>query len=212
MRWRTSWIALCLVLTALADAAPRHQGQAGDFDFYVLSLSWSPTFCLTHPQDQQCTGKGYGFVLHGLWPQYARGGWPASCLPQSRLSAEDVAKGMSLFVTEKLLKHEWAKHGTCSGVDASEYLDKTDTALGVVQVPQAFEPFNVPGPLAARDIEALFRESNPSMGRHGMAVICKGKVLSEVRVCLSKELRFTGCPQSIKTQCRTGELRIPAQR
>ncbi len=94
MRWRTSWIALCLVLTALADAAPRHQGQAGDFDFYVLSLSWSPTFCLTHPQDQQCTGKGYGFVLHGLWPQYARGGWPASCLPQSRLSAEDVAKGM----------------------------------------------------------------------------------------------------------------------
>ena len=212
MRWRTSWIALCLVLTALADAAPRHQGQAGDFDFYVLSLSWSPTFCLTHPQDQQCTGKGYGFVLHGLWPQYARGGWPASCLPQSRLSAEDVAKGMSLFVTEKLLKHEWVKHGTCSGVDASEYLDKTDTALGVVQIPQAFEPFNVPGPLAARDIEALFRESNPSMGRHGMAVICKGKVLSEVRVCLSKELRFTGCPQSIKTQCRTGELRIPAQR
>ena len=123
-----------------------------------------------------------------------------------------MAKGMSLFVTEKLLKHEWAKHGTCSGVEASEYLDKTDTALGVVQIPQAFEPFNVPGPLAARDIEALFRESNPSMGRHGMAVICKGKVLSEVRVCLSKELRFTGCPQSIKTQCRTGELRIPAQR
>lgn len=206
------WMVLWLALATVATAAPRSQGQAGEFDFYVLSLSWSPTFCLTNPGNEQCSGKGYGFVLHGLWPQYAKGGWPSSCDPRSRLSADELAKGALIFPTQALLKHEWNKHGTCSGLDASRYLDATDAALATVQIPQQMQPFNVPGYLAAQDIEHLFRESNPGMGDHGMAVICKGKVLSEVRVCLSKELRFAGCPRSVKTQCKDGDIRIPVQR
>ncbi|NIL17474.1 ribonuclease [Pseudomonas sp. ATCC PTA-122608] len=212
MKIKAAWIVLWWVLASAATAAPRAQGQAGEFDLYVLSLSWSPTFCLTHPDDQQCSGKGYGFVLHGLWPQYAKGGWPASCAPQSRLSDADYARGKTLFPSPKLLKHEWAKHGTCSGLEASAYLDKTDAALGVVKIPQQLEPFNVPSGLAARDIEALFRESNPAMGNHGLAVICKGAVLTEVRVCLTKDLAFAGCPRSVKSQCRDGDIRIPTQR
>ncbi|MGI9404557.1 MAG: hypothetical protein ACR2OF_08650, partial [Hyphomicrobium sp.] len=49
---------------------------AGEFDYYALVLSWSPTECLTSTRgrsDAQCArrdGKRYGFVLHGLWPQY----------------------------------------------------------------------------------------------------------------------------------------------
>jgi len=212
MKRATVWIALWLGIVMGASAATRDTQQAGDFDFYVLSLSWSPTFCLTHPEDQQCSGKGYGFVLHGLWPQYARGGWPASCAPQLPLSAEDVAKGMTLFVTEKLLKHEWAKHGTCSGLGAAAYLDKTDAALGAVVIPEPLQPLNAPGSLQAREIEALFRQSNPGMGERGIAVICKGKVFSEVRVCLGKDLGFAGCPRGVRTQCREGDIRIPAQR
>ena len=92
------------------------------------------------------------------------------------------------------------------------YLEKTDVALGVVAIPPQLQPFNTPPSLPAREIEALFRESNPRMGNHGLAVICKGKVLSEVRVCLTKELAFAGCPRSVKTQCREGDIRIPAQR
>ena len=206
------WMVLWLLIAAGATAAERHQGQAGEFDFYVLSLSWSPTFCLTHPGNEQCSGKGYGFVLHGLWPQYARGGWPASCAPQSRLSDEEMDKGATLFPTRALLQHEWAKHGTCSGLEPSEYLDKTDAALGVVAIAQQLQPFNTPPSLQAWEIEALFRESNPRMGNHGLAVICKGKVLSEVRVCLSKDLAFSGCPRSVKSQCPDGDIRIPTQR
>ena len=206
------WMVLWLLIATVSTAAPRNQGQPGEFDFYVLSLSWSPTFCLTHPGNEQCSGKGYGFVLHGLWPQYARGGWPASCAPQSRLTDEEMDKGAALFPTRALLKHEWAKHGTCSGLEPLEYLDKTDAALGVVAIPQQLQPFNTPPSLPASEIEALFRESNPSMGNHGLAVICKGKVLSEVRVCLTKDLAFAGCPRSVKSQCRGGDIRIPAQR
>jgi ribonuclease T2 len=206
------WMAVWLVLATSAMAAPRSQGTPGEFDFYVLSLSWSPTFCLTHPDNEQCSGKGYGFVLHGLWPQYARGGWPASCAPQSPLSREEIEKGAALFPTRSLLKHEWSKHGTCSGLEPLAYLEKTDQALGVVTIPQPLQPFNTPPSLQASEIEALFRESNPRMGNHGLAVICKGKVLSEVRVCLTKDLAFAGCPRSVKSQCRDGDIRIPAQR
>ncbi|WP_046484476.1 MULTISPECIES: ribonuclease T2 [Pseudomonas] len=213
MKYKAAWLAVGWVLASMAtQAAPREQRPVGDFDFYVLSLSWSPTFCLAHPNNEQCSGKGYGFVLHGLWPQYARGGWPASCDTQSRLSADELAKGALIFPTQALLKHEWSKHGTCSGLEATRYLQATDAALATVQIPQQLQPFNVPGHLEAREIEALFRESNPAMGNHGVAVICKGKVLSEVRVCLSKELRFAGCPKSVKTQCRDGDIRIPVQR
>lgn len=206
------WMAVWLVLAATVTAAPREQRPAGDFDFYVLSLSWSPTFCLTHPHNEQCSGKGYGFVLHGLWPQYAKGGWPSACDSRSRLSDAELAKGALIFPTRALLKHEWSKHGTCSGLDATRYLDATDAALASVQIPQQLQPFNVPNYLEAAEIEALFRQSNPAMGNHSVAVICKGKVFSEVRVCLSKELRFAGCPRSVKTQCRGGDIRIPVQR
>lgn len=53
----------------LSSARQSHQGKAptesvaGVFDYYLLTLSWSPTFCLTHKDDTQCSGKGYGFVL-----------------------------------------------------------------------------------------------------------------------------------------------------
>lgn len=82
----------------------------------------------------------------------------------------------------------------------------------MVAIPTQLQPFNTPPSLPAREIEALFRQSNPRMGNHGLAVICKGQVLSEVRVCLTKDLTFTGCPRSVKSQCRAGEIRIPAQR
>ncbi|KAF1030411.1 MAG: Ribonuclease [Pseudomonas sp.] len=215
MKLKATAIALWLLLGAMAtgvNAAPRAQGEAGVFDFYVLALSWSPTFCLTNPGDQQCSGKGYGFVLHGLWPQYTDGGWPSSCAPQSRLSLGEVAKGMTIFVSEKLLRHEWAKHGTCSGLDASTYLDKSDAALARVKVPEQLQPLNAPTYLPARQIEALFRQSNPAMGDRGVAVSCKGQELSEVRVCLSKDLQFTQCPKSVKTRCGNGDVRIPTRR
>lgn len=212
MNYKAAWMALLLTIATGVGAASRSQGQAGEFDFYVLSLSWSPTFCLTHPGNEQCSGKGYGFVLHGLWPQYARGGWPASCQPNSRLTAEELDKGAALFPTRSLLAHEWAKHGTCTGLEPLAYLEKTDAALGAVIVPPQLQPFNTPAALPASEIEAMFRESNPRMGDHGMAVICKGKVLSEVRVCLTKDLALTGCPRSVKTQCRDGDIRIPTQR
>ena len=41
------YFALLFVLTSMgpASAQERRQNAPGEFDFYVLSLSWSPSFC-----------------------------------------------------------------------------------------------------------------------------------------------------------------------
>src|SRR5476649_1712742 len=102
-------LAMIFGNVGLSSARQSHQGKAptesvaGVFDYYLLTLSWSPTFCLTHKDDTQCSGKGYGFVLHGLWPQYAKGGWPESCPPMVALSPAEQKQGLTLFPTPKLL-------------------------------------------------------------------------------------------------------------
>lgn len=212
-------VILLIVLAAgLNGLRGSHLGKdkpesvVGAFDYYLLSLSWSPTYCLTHSEDAQCSGKGYGFVLHGLWPQYAQGGWPQSCAPQQKLSRDERAQGLMVFATPKLLNHEWAKHGTCSGLGAAGYLTAADRALAAVKIPDKLQPTGTSTYLSAQEIAQQFRRSNPGIPANGIAVICKGPELSEVRVCLSKDLAFATCGKGVKNQCRSGDIRLPPVR
>ncbi|WP_347905184.1 ribonuclease T2 [Pseudomonas purpurea] len=215
------WVALiALTLGSVGMSAAREsqsgklkaESVAGVFDYYLLTLSWSPTFCLTHKDNEQCSGKGYGFVLHGLWPQYAKGGWPESCPPMVALSPAQREQGLTLFPTQKLLEHEWSKHGTCSGLGASGYLDAADKAVAAVQIPEQLQPFSTSYYFEAQEIARMFRQSNPGIPVDGIAVICKGPELSEVRVCMGKDLAFGSCGKGVKTQCRAGDIRVPPSR
>ena len=51
--------------------------RTGEFDYYVMALSWSPNWCALEGEAKgspQCdTKEDHGWVLHGLWPQYHRG-------------------------------------------------------------------------------------------------------------------------------------------
>jgi ribonuclease T2 len=211
-------IALTIFSVGMSDARETRNGKqrvdsvAGVFDYYLLTLSWSPTFCLTRPKNEQCSGKGYGFVLHGLWPQYASGGWPQSCPPLVPLSQAERAKGLTLFPTQRLLEHEWKKHGTCSGLGASGYLEAADKAVGAVQIPEQLQPFSTTIYFEAREIAQLFRQSNPGIPADGIAIICNGPELSEVRVCMGKDLAFGACGKGVRNQCRSGEIRVPPVR
>src|SRR5450631_4308767 len=93
------------VLTGLCATAPAlaqdsRQNAPGEFDFYVLSLSWSPSFCEEasergnsgRSQQVQCGGRPYSFVVHGLWPQYERG-FPDYCVrPSPRLDRNIMSR------------------------------------------------------------------------------------------------------------------------
>src|SRR5436190_23403031 len=94
--FRTAAFAV-LFTAAVLSAAPAQQqqqqrNQPGRFDFYVLALSWSPSFCKESEErgrnsGEQCsTARPYSFVVHGLWPQY-ESGFPRDCqVPAPRLN------------------------------------------------------------------------------------------------------------------------------
>jgi ribonuclease T2 len=215
----TLGLVLCLFAVAAVAHHHRHHGAAvptaaaGQFDYYLLTLSWSPSYCVVHPEDRaQCSGKGYGFVLHGLWPQYLAGGYPDSCTTDARISAAARQVGETLFPSPKLIEHEWQHHGTCSGMDALEYFRTGDRAVAVVQVPAALQAPRTTLSMSAAQIHAAFRAANPRMPADGMMVACRGAELAEVRVCLSRTLELRSCGRGVRDSCPAVGLRIPAAR
>jgi ribonuclease T2 len=208
-------VVLMLVLAATTGAArtrhgPANADEAGRFDYYVLTLSWSPVYCEAHPEDrQQCAGKQHGFVLHGLWPQYANGGYPSSCASSQRLTEDARNYGKSVFPSEKLVAHEWQVHGTCSGMDATAYFKAADEARQAVRIPTTFEPGARARETTAQAVSKAIREANPRITNRGLAVVCSGPELAEVRICLSKDLQPVACGRGVRDACRSGTIRVP---
>jgi len=207
------------VFAALAVQARHHHAradrsaEAGQFDYYVLSLSWAPTYCLTHADDsQECSGKGYGFVLHGLWPQFDAGGYPENCPTQFELSADAAAKGRTIYPSERLMQHEWKEHGTCSGLDAREYFNMADRATGILKIPTALEAPRSDQSLTAEQIDNLFQRANSQLAQDAITVTCNRAELSEVRVCLTRDLQPRACGRGVHSNCPRARLNIPASR
>jgi ribonuclease T2 len=210
-RQRRKSTSCILVLLCLASPAAfaRHHRQ---FDYYLLSLSWSPTYCLTHPYDRaQCATKGYGFVLHGLWPQYDSGGYPSNCAGDP-LPAAAEAFGQTLYPSPKLVQHEWAEHGTCSGMDAMSYFRTADRATAVVRIPEAFEAPLTTLLRSGAQIAAAFRVANPTLPDNSLTVACSGGRLTEVRICLSRALAVRSCGRGVRSTCPPAPVQIRSTR
>jgi ribonuclease T2 len=210
-------LALLLALACTVAFARHHHakpaaGTPGQFDYYVLTLSWSPSYCLTHPQDHaQCGGKGYGFVLHGLWPQFDAGNWPEYC-STNPLPADARQLGSTLFPNQKLMEHEWQRHGTCSGLDATAYFRTADRALASVQVPSDFEAPRQNLSMTGTQIASAFHAANRSIPADGLVVACGRGELTEVRVCLTRNLAPRACGKGVRSSCPVSPVDVPATR
>jgi len=189
----------------------------GDFDFYVLSLSWSPGFCETPAAATahgQCdVGANLGFVVHGLWPQYSRG-FPSDCRPAARSPSRialESARG--LYPNEGLARHEWAKHGTCSGKSPTDYFTDVRRARDAITIPVPFAAAKEQQTWAPVDILRAFVAANSRLRPGMLGLACKNGVLQEVRICLSKDVRdFYACPEISRQGCRTREISVPPNR
>ncbi|EYD74546.1 Ribonuclease T2 family protein [Rubellimicrobium mesophilum DSM 19309] len=194
--------ALALALTL---ATPALAQEAGDFDYYVLSLSWSPTWCATEgdPGDAQCEpGAGYGWILHGLWPQYEVG-WPEDCRGEFRdPSRRETAAMADIMGSGGLAWHEWNVHGTCSGLSPEDYFDLAREAYGSVAIPPGFARIRETEEVPARAVEEAFLRSNPGLTRDGVTVTCQGDRLQEVRICLDRDgLTPRACGEDAGRDC-----------
>lgn len=210
-----------LVLTALLGAcAPSASGedrlpQGEGYDFLVLALTWSPSYCQTEGDNanrQQCAdGRDLGFVVHGLWPQF-ESGWPEFCAHKGpgRVPEALVRQYLDIMPSAGLMGHQWRKHGSCTGLDQRDYFRLVRAARERVAVPGRFETPSRPLGIAPDRVEADFLAANPGMPADGIAVACDGRHLSEVRICLTKDLEFRSCPEVDARACRLPQATMPA--
>ncbi len=209
-----------LVLAAeTASAQDRRQNTPGEFDFYVLSLSWSPSFCEDAAErgnegrsQAQCGGRPFSFVVHGLWPQYEHG-FPDYCQrPSPRLDRNIMASMLDLMPAPGLIFNEWDKHGTCSGLPARAYFETIRKARAAVKIPPEYLELSEAKTVAPAEIEDAFVKANPGLSNAAIAVTCNRTRLSEVRICMNKDLQFRDCDEIDRRACRRDEVVMPPMR
>jgi ribonuclease T2 len=206
-------------LLAERPAAQTTRNQPGQFDFYVLALSWSPSFCeasgeraASRTPDQQCEGRPYAFVVHGLWPQFERG-FPQSCQQPSPRLARTIADSMlDLMPSPRLVYHEWDRHGTCTGLDGAGYFGAVRAARGKIEVPEQYRELTTYTTVSPTEVADAFVKSNPGLSRDSLAVTCDDKRLTGVRICMNKDFGFRACGEIARRSCTREQVVMPPLR
>ena len=150
--------------------------------------------------------------MHGLWPQYERG-FPEFCqMPAPRLNRNIVSSMLDMMPSPRLIFHEWDRHGTCSGLSARAFFDNVRRARATVKIPEAYLDLHDPLTVTPDEVEDAFVKANPGMTRGGIAVACDSRRLNEIRICLSRELKFQDCAEIANRSCRRDQMVMPPVR
>lgn len=211
-------IAAAALLAGCSPSESQHPLPRGQgFDFYVLSLSWSPSYCEAEGENanrQQCGGdRDHAFVVHGLWPQF-ESGWPEFCDSDQpgRVPEELAREFLDILPSVGLIGHQWRKHGSCTGLSQRAYLEATRAAHERVRIPERFDLPSSRLTVEPDEVEASFLAANPGMSADGIAVTCDGRLVREVRICLGMEMEFRGCDEVDARACRLPRATMPAAR
>lgn len=188
------------------------------FDFYVLALSRSPGYCASegsNADENQCNSpRRYEFVVHGLWPQFEKG-FPSDC--DSEFSAQlpnaTINQMLDIMPSFGLIKHEWRKHGRCSGLSAEDYFVATRIAFENITQPPSFTGLQQTMSVSPNSVEKLFQAENKAIPTDGIAVTCKRNYLRDVRICMTKDLAsFRACPEVDRNHCRSQSVAVAPTR
>lgn len=189
-------VALCSVTTLVQARPPR--SAPGQFDYYAVALSWSPAYCATRRDPDQC-GRGLGFVLHGLWPQHEKG-YPEKCSTEKLPNAvrENYAP---IFPSPKLIAHEWREHGTCSGLDPAAYFALSSRLKDKLVIPAPYRQPAAPVRATPGEFVQLFRAANPGIPVDSVLPFCGGggRFLREIRACFTRD--------GVARTCSNGEIK-----
>ncbi len=249
-------IFVCAAFCALVPMGAKAQGDRGampgDFDYYILALSWSPAYCdgrgeaqerdrggydrrdsdrggsYDRPDDrgydrrrggdgeEQCSGvRPYAFVLHGLWPQYERKGWPEMCETKERawVPEELIDRMMDIMPSRRLVIQEYKKHGVCSGLEPRRYFEAARQAYGSIRIPEEYQDLSKSLAVSPEQIRRAFLDANPQLSADMIAVVCSRNLLRELRVCFTKDLSPRSCSRGEQNrQCSSGSVIMPPVR
>lgn len=196
MRW-------LIVLLMTATMARADGERAGSFDYYVLAMSWSPNWCKLEGNArgaEQCD-EDFGWVLHGLWPQY-EDGWPAYCPTSLRAPSKQMTAAQSdIFGAGGAAWYQWKKHGVCAGLEARDYFATARAAFAAVNKPAVLRKIDRTFSVPAKVIEDAFLQANPDWTADMITITCKSGHIQEARVCLTKDLEPRVCARDTRRDC-----------
>lgn len=203
-------LALCAG-PALADGE-----KAGEFDYYVMALSWNASWCAREGDARgadQCDPRhDLGFTLHGLWPQY-EDGWPSYCRTTARDPSRRETREMAdIMGSGGLAWHQWKKHGRCSGLSAKDYFRLSRLAYERIERPAILRQLPRDFDVAPGVIEKAFLEANPALEPDGVTITCRGGYLAEARICLSRDLTPRACAPDARRDCAAPSAKLPKMR
>ncbi|MFG5383087.1 ribonuclease T2 family protein [Yoonia sp. R2-816] len=205
-----------LALLALLAPPAWAQDVAGEFDYYVLSLSWSANWCALEGdarQSPQCDAdRDHGWILHGLWPQY-RSGYPEYCRSGfSPPSHSDTRAMADIMGTSGLAWHQWRKHGVCSGLSPDDYYDLSRQAYEKFTRPEVFRQLENPVTLPAKVVEEAFLRDNPTLMPDHITITCKQGYIQEARICLDRDLNPMLCGDDVVRDCTLDDAQFDPMR
>lgn len=127
-----------LALDANEEITPSDIG----YQYLVYAVTWLPSFCKLKPDTAGCDRPPAKFITHGIWPYNnstdqktnrhpAFCNSAASCKQETGCEIDDdtldrIAQRPEIaeLVTaspQGMFRHEWKKHGTCSGKPVQNY-------------------------------------------------------------------------------------------
>ncbi|WP_323940389.1 ribonuclease T2 family protein [Aeromonas caviae] len=180
-------VMVWLVGSLLWISAAQGKGRAGEFDYYAMALSWSPEHCAIKPADREQCARKLGFVLHGLWPQYQRG-YPSDCTSKG-LDPAMEQQFAGLYPSRFLYRHEWEKHGTCSGLSQEAFHQLASDLRQKVRIPAAYQSPEEPLRKSSFQLKADLASANEWLAPDNITVACAdgGRFLREIYVCINKQ-------------------------
>ncbi len=202
---------LVLGVATVVRTQPAPQG-----DYYVLALSWLPGWCARtgDARDAAQCDRGMGWTVHGMWPQYHTGDWPAYCRTDARDPTRAQTAAMADIMGDGgLAWHQWKKHGRCTGLSASGYFARLRAAFDAVTIPPALHAGATGARLAPDTAMAALRRANPAIGADMAVLTCRDGQLHELRVCLTHGLAPRDCDSRLLARaCDTDLIRQAPRR
>lgn len=203
-------VALACSLSVPSFAKSKKKPKQASFDYYLLTLSWAPQFCASNASartsDECNPNKHMGLVVHGLWPQYNNGKWPQDCASSPPVASATVTHMLPIMPGSSLIQHEWAKHGTCSGLSVDDYFAAIEKLYNELQVPDDFKQPSSSSMANPSGIEQKFAAANNAPAT-AFRVSCPQNKFSAVEICLSKDLKYKACPNTVK-DCRAHQVSV----
>jgi ribonuclease T2 len=215
----TPFAALFLALFTLTPSARADSGPppnlvaTEDFDFYVLTLSWSPGFCDTggaaKSKDQCSVGAGEGFVVHGLWPDNANKADPADCGSPAAIPNDVLQQTLGVYPAPGLARYEYGKHGTCTGLSPENYFAAVKYARNQIAIPDFLQAPHEKLMKSPDEIASAFIAANANLTADNMAITCSHGELVDMRFCLSKDLKaFSNCRKVSGHTCNSRSIAV----